>query len=210
MPETRPRQRNAPRRPFRKDPATQGVLDTAYKLQKTGSLQQAELLYQKVLIAEPGNPFATYALGTIALNRGDADTAVSLLQQAMASGYTHETVYTHLGIALQASGRADEALALYRSATKLDPKNPRFHSNAAVVLAQKGDHEGALAEAKAALKLNPKFAPAAMNAGFVLQELNRLPEAVEMFERTLRLDPKNVPVFDALKLLKQKLLIEKP
>jgi len=181
------------------------ILDTAYKLQKAGSLQQAELLYQKVLAAEPGNPFAIYAMGTIALNRGDSSAAVPLLRQALASGYTHETVYTHLGIALQASGQGDEALAVYQAGMKLDPKNPHYHSNAAVVLAQKGDYEAALAEAKLALKLNPKFAPASMNAGFVLQELNRLPEAAEMFERTLRLDPENAQVRDALKLLKKQL-----
>lgn len=205
MPVNRSSHRKATPRPFRKDPATVGILNSAYKLQKAGSLQQAELLYRKVLIAEPGNPFATYALGAIALNRGDASSAVSLLRQALASGYTHETVYTHLGIALQASGQEDEAMKVYQAAMKMDPKNPRYHSNAAVVLAQRGDHEGALTEAKIALKLNPKFAPAAMNAGFVLQELNRLPEAAEMFERTLTHDPKNKPVRDALKLIKQRM-----
>ncbi|MDE3246365.1 MAG: hypothetical protein KGN80_09775, partial [Acidobacteriota bacterium] len=65
MPVIRSSQRKSPPRPFRKDPATVGILNAAYKLQKAGSLQQAELLYRKVLIAEPGNPFATYALGTI-------------------------------------------------------------------------------------------------------------------------------------------------
>lgn len=196
---------NVTPRAFKKDPATVGILDTAYKLQKAGSLQQAELLYQKVLAAEPGNPFAIYALGTIALNRGDAANAVMLLRQALTTGYAHETVYTHLGIALQSLGRLDEAMDVYQAGMKHDPKNPRYHSNAAVVLAQKGDHEAALLEAKVALKLNPKFAPASMNAGFVLQELNRLPEAVEMFNRTLRYDPGNAQVSEALKVIKQRM-----
>lgn len=205
MPVKRPSPRKATARPFRKDPATQGILDTAYKLQKAGSLQQAELLYQKVLLAEPGNPFVLYALGTIALNRGEPAAAVPLLQQALASGYKDETVYTHLGIALQAAGRGDEAMEVYRAGMAQDPKNPRYHTNAAVVLAQKGDPEAALAEAKIALKLNPKFAPAAMNAGFFLQEMNRLPEAIEMFDRTLLYDPDNATARDALKLAKQRL-----
>lgn len=191
--------------PFKKDPATVRMLDTAYRLQKAGSLEQAELLYHKVITAEPGNPFAFYALGTMALNRGDWANAVPLLKQSLISGYQGETVYTHLGIALQAIGEGDEALLVYQAGMKKDPRNPRYHSNASVVLAQKGDHEGALAEAMAALKLNPKFAPAAMNAGFTLQALNRLPEASEMFERTLRLDPNNEAVRDALALVKQRL-----
>ena len=208
MPTKRPSPRNATPRPFRKDPATVGILDSAYKLQKAGSLQQAELLYQKVLVAEPGNPFAIYALGTIALSRGDAGTAVPLLRQAWATGYTHETVSTHLGIALQSLGRLDEALEIYETASKLDPKNPRFHSNSAVALAQKGDHEGALQRIQVAMKLSPKFAPAYLNAGTFLEALGRPAEAVDMFERSLRLEPDNAEAQEALRLVKQKLAVE--
>ena len=190
---------------FKKDPATVQALDAAYHLQKAGSLMQAELLYQKVLMVEPGNPFALYALGTIALDRGNAAGAVPLLRQALATGYDHETVITHLGIALQMLGRVDEAMAIYEGALELVPGNPRFHSNVAVVLAQKGDYEGGLARAQTAMKLDPKFAAASMNAGFILQSLDRHVEAAEMFERTLRLDPDNTQVKEALRLLKQKL-----
>ncbi len=190
---------------FKKDPATVQTLDAAYHLQKSGSLMQAELLYQKVLMAEPGNPFALYAMGTIALDRGNAAAAVPLLRQAYATGYDHETVVTHLGIALQMLGRVDEAMAIYEDAVQRVPTNPRFHSNVAVVLAQKGDYEGGLARAQKALKLDPNFAPACMNAGFILQSLGRHVEAAEMFERTLRLEPGNAQVTEALRLLKQKL-----
>lgn len=208
MPTKRPNPRDVKPRLFQKDPATVGILDSAYKLQKAGSLQQAELLYQKVLGAEPGNPFALYALGTIALNRGDAGTAVPLLRQAWATGYTHETVSTHLGIALQSLGRLDEALEIYETASKLDPRNPRFHSNAGVALAQKGDHQGALQRVQVAMKLKPKFAPAYLNAGMFLQSLGRLVEAVDMFERCLRLEPDNAEAQEALRSVKQKLAVE--
>ncbi|MBL0210880.1 MAG: tetratricopeptide repeat protein [Holophagaceae bacterium] len=204
----KPAPRNASPRPASKDPNTLRTLDAAYKLQKAGSLQQAELLYQKVLMAEPGNPFSLYALGSIALDRGDTANAVALFRQAWATGYTHETVSTHLGIALQSLGRLDEALEIYETASKLDPRNPRFHSNASVVLAQKGDYEGAFQMAQVAMKLNPKFAPAYMNAGMFLQSLGRPVEAVEMFERTLQLEPGNAEVHEALRLLKQKLAVE--
>lgn len=205
MPGKRPNPRNVTPRPFKKDPGTLRVLDTAYKLHKAGSLDQAELLYHKVLAAEPGNPFAIYALGTIALHRGEFANAATLLRQALDAGYVHETVFTHLGIALQASEQGEQALEIYRAGMKHDPRNARYHSNSAVVLAQRGDHEGALAEAMTALKLHPKFSGAAMNAGFCLQSLNRLPEAAAMFERTLKLDPNNGAVRDALKALKRKL-----
>lgn len=176
---------------FRKDPATVGLLDTAYKLQKAGDFQHAELLYHQVLSAEPGNPFASCSLGTMAMNRGNFASAVPWLRQALATGYTEETVYTHLGIALQALGRVDEAMEVYQVALKQDPKNPRYYSNIAVALAMSGDPEGGLREVQRALSLDPAFVPAYVNAGACLQSLGRIPEAIQMLEKALSLDPKH-------------------
>ncbi|MBI4913644.1 MAG: tetratricopeptide repeat protein [Acidobacteria bacterium] len=202
----RPAQRRSPApRAARKDPAVQGTLDAAYRLQQAGSLMEAELLYRRVLQSEPGNPFCLYALGTISLNRGESERAVEFLRAALLQGYVHETVFTHLGIALQGLGRQDEALDLYRLGMKNEPANPRYPSNASVILAQRGDHEGALELARKALAMDANFAPACSNAAFFLQELGRLQEAADMFDRALLLDPQNEPLRAALQAVRQKL-----
>jgi tetratricopeptide (TPR) repeat protein len=193
------------RKNVRQDPAVQGLMDAAYHQQKIGNTAQAELLYQKVLSAEPGNPFALYALGACAMMRGQMASAVPFFRQALGQGYLHETVFTHLGIALQASGQLDEALEVYRVAEKGDPKNPRYAANAAVVLAQKNDFPGAVAEARKAQKLAPGFAPNLVNLGFFLQDLGQLEEAAEAFEKAVKLDPSNEPVKSALLTLRQKI-----
>jgi Flp pilus assembly protein TadD len=199
-----------PKRPFRKDPATLGLIDAAYRLQKAGSLNQAELLYRRVLTAEPGNPFSLCALGTIALLRGEHVAAVAQLRQALAQGYTHEPVYTHLGVALQAVGADQEALELYRTAHQQDPKNPSYLSNISVVLAHQGRTEEALAAAQQALALNPRFAPACVNAGFHFQTLERFEEAAQMFERALLLDSGNDSVKAALVALRRTMPLGQP
>ena len=201
-------QRKASPRPFRKDPATLGIIDSAYRLQKAGSFQQAELLYRRVLSAEPGNPFALCALGTISLHRGDHETAVQQLRQALAQGYDHETVYTHLGIALQALGAEAEALEVYRRGLQSNPKNPRYPSNISVILAHQGHLEEALVEVLKAIALDKKFVPAYVNAGSHLQALGRLQESVRMFETALAFDPQNDSVKDALLALRQKMALE--
>lgn len=208
MPAKNAARRNVVSKRFPKAQETQLYLDAAYKFQKSGSHQQAELLYRKVLIAEPGNPFALYALGTIALRKGESAVAASLLRQAYQQGYTHETVLTHLGIALQANGQTDEALEVYRMAMSQDPRNPRYPSNVSVVLAQKGEYEEALAAAGMALKLDPTFAPACTNAASVLQTLGRYVEAAEMFERAVLLDPDNQEIRESLVSLRRKLSTE--
>ncbi len=177
-----------------KDPAAQGLIDAAYHQQKLGNVTQAEILYRKVLGREPGNPFALYALGTCAMQRGDFKGAIPMLRMALAQGYVHETVFTHLGIALQTTGGLDEALEVYRVAASGDPKNPRYASNAAVIHAMKGDLDAAIAEARKSLKLAPTFTPNLVNLGFYLQEKGDLAAAAETFEKVLSLEPDNQAV----------------
>lgn len=209
MPARGSQPRKSAQKGFRKDPATQGTIDAAYRLQKAGSFEQAELLYGRVLTAEPGNPFALFALGSMALQRGDAEKAVLLLQQARAQGYREEAVLTQLGVAYQALGREQEALEVYRAGIHADPRNPKYRSNLAVLLAQQGNPEGALREAQRALELDRTFVPAYLNAGFFLQSLGRLEEAVRHFEQALSLDPGNVSVREALVAVRQKVSHER-
>lgn len=208
MPARGPFPRKSTHRPFRKDPATLGVIDAAYRLQKAGSFQQAEILYRRVLGAEPGNPFALCALGTIALRQGRMEDAIGFLGQALNQGYDHDTVYTHLGIALQTLGRDQEALEVYQRGLRRHPKNAGYLSNIAVILAHQGHPEAALAEAEKAISLDGRFTSAFINAGFFLQTLGRLPEAAQRFERALSLEPDNAAVKDALLAIKHRLALE--
>lgn len=180
-----------PKRRAKSNPYVQQIMDAAYAQHKAGNLPQAEMLYNQILRDEPGNPFALYGLGTIALVRNQMEKAADLLQQSLINGYAAETVFTHLGIALQASGRTAEALNVYRAGRKAEPKNPRYPANIAVLLAQQGDHEGALEEAKRAIKLDQAFAAGYVNAAASLQALGRLEEAAQMFEKVLQLEPDN-------------------
>lgn len=196
-----------PSKPSTGRAVTVQMLDAAYAMQKAGSLQQAEILYHKVLGIEPGNPFSLYALGTIAIARGEMSKAIPFLKQALLNGYNDETVLTHLGIALQSTGHGPEAMQLYEAARKTHPKNPRYPSNMAVIKAQTGDYEGALELCRKAIRLDPAFAAAYVNAGIALQNLQRLPEAAEMFEKAIALEPGNASVLEALLAVRQEMAV---
>jgi superkiller protein 3 len=181
------------------------MLDSAYNIQKQGNFAQAEVLYQQVLKAEPGNPFSLYGLGSMALQRGELAKAVQLLKQSVANGYHAAATYTQLGIALQTLGRLDEAAEVYRLGIKADPKHPGYPANLSVVLSQKGDLDGALKTVLRAIKLDPAFVPAYINAGGFLQTMDRIPEAIQMVEKALALDPANAEAKVTLGQLRDRL-----
>ena len=180
------------------NPYVQGIINAAYNQQKLGNRSQAEVLYNQVLKEEPGNPFALYGLGAIALNGGQMPKAVELLQAAILNGYREATAYSHLGIALQASGRHDEALEVYAAGLKMFPKDPSWVNNTSVVLAQKGDLEGALREVHLVIKNFPKDLRAYINAGQYLTEMSRFAEAEGMFRKALELEPEHIQAKEAL------------
>ncbi|MBK8726916.1 MAG: tetratricopeptide repeat protein [Holophagaceae bacterium] len=180
------------------NPYVQGIINAAYNQQKLGNRSQAEVLYNQVLKEEPGNPFALYGLGALALNGGQMPKAVELLQAAIVNGYREATAYSHLGIALQTSGRLDEALEVYAAGLKKYPKDPSWVNNTSVVLAQKGDLEGALKESHLVIKNFPKDPRAYLNAGQYLTELTRYDEAEGMFRKVLELEPGHLQATAAL------------
>ncbi len=186
----------------RKNPAVQRIMDEAYRLMKAGSNDQAELLFRKILAAEPGNPFAIYALGILALRGRNTREGVRLLELALQSGYVDPTVYTHLGLAYFAEGDLEKAEATYRTGLQKDPKNPHYPTNLAVIHARRGEHEQAQAMIQAALKLNPDFVPALTNAANIYMATNQLQRSAEMFEKVLELAPGNEYADQTLKLLR--------
>jgi Flp pilus assembly protein TadD len=180
------------------NPYVQGIINAAYNQQKLGNRSQAEVLYNQVLKEEPGNPFALYGLGALALHAGQLAKAVELLQSAIQNGYRDATAYSHLGIALQSSGRLDEAIGVYAEGLKRFPKDPSWVNNTSVVLAQKGDLEGALRESRLVIKNFPKDLRAYINAGQYLTEMGNLADAEAMFRKALDLEPEHIQARAAL------------
>jgi Flp pilus assembly protein TadD len=63
-----------------------------------------------------------YALGMLALTRGDSEAAVASLERAVEGAPEMAEAHEGLAVAYEASGRAEEALAEYRLALELDPQ----------------------------------------------------------------------------------------
>ncbi len=62
----------------------QGLLEEAVRQHQAGRLEQAALLYQKILSADPANADALHLLGMVLLRQGQAQPAVELTRKAIA------------------------------------------------------------------------------------------------------------------------------
>ncbi len=64
-------------------PTVSEGLETTAQDHQTGNLQQAEAQYRKILQAEPGQPEALHALGIIAFQSRNYNTAMGFIKEAI-------------------------------------------------------------------------------------------------------------------------------
>jgi cytochrome c-type biogenesis protein CcmH/NrfG len=107
-----------------KNPKLLNQLGTVYKA--THQFQQAALYYQKAVEADPKNIAARTDLASCMFYQGDADGAISQLQQALTYNPKDANSLFNLGmIRLQAKNDSAGAISSWRQLLKLNPTLPK-------------------------------------------------------------------------------------
>ena len=119
-------------------------LSRALQLEASGQVLQAELLYVKELERFPGDVDASARLAHLAMQRGDAARAVSLLQAAVGVHPANIRLAIDLAIALANSGRMAEAIAALEAGLRQTTSYPPAWLLLGQLRQAAGDPDGAL------------------------------------------------------------------
>jgi tetratricopeptide (TPR) repeat protein len=169
--------------------ANSDTLATGFQHHQAGRYDEADAIYQQVLISDPNNADALHLRGLIALKRGDHDHAVEYISRATASKPTEAPFHGNLASALKAQGELDEAIGCYRRAIELQPDYVPAHYNLATALLDQRKRHEAIEVFRRVLQLNPNHAEALNNLGICFNELGNVEEAVACYHRVLELQP---------------------
>jgi adenylate cyclase len=101
---------------------------------------------QRALELEPNNQWALGWAGTLALMRGQFQTATSLLQRSVASDPINPWRYRDLAINYLLSGKYSEALDTFQRTIDLNPADTERHLFPGLILLAQGNPLAALAE----------------------------------------------------------------
>ena len=154
-----------------------------------GRLDEAEVVYRRVLKAHPDNEDALHLLGVAARQTGRHDLAVDLIQQAIARNGRNPSFHANLGTALEASGKREEAMAAYRRAIAIKPDYPEPYFKLGLALKASDKANDAVQAFRRAIQIKPDFAEAYNELGSLLRAGRREDLAVEAFRRALRIKP---------------------
>ena len=170
----------------------------AVSLHRSGKLDQAELLYQRLLAADPDHVEALHFLGVLHHQRGHSEQAVDYIQRALSLAPDYADAHNNLGNVLKETNQLEPALLAYRRVVSLNPLHADAWSNLGVLLRGQGDYDEADKAYARALRANPTHVVAWQNRGNLLARVGRLDEAIAAYVRALELRPGNTVVYDAL------------
>jgi len=167
------------------------AMTIAIQLQRNGQVDDAAMIFRKVMEVAPGNARALHYAGVLAHQQGRKDDAVALIEKSLALQPDCADWHSNFGIVLRHLGRIDEAMAAIRRAIALDPAHVNARSNLGSLLRVQGKLDEAEAEYRAAIALDATHIDAYINLGNLLTAQRRVPEAVACFCRVMTLNPKH-------------------
>ncbi len=141
------------------------ALARAVELTQAGRLDDAEVLYTKLLAQSPSDPTVLVNAGALALARGDVARALARLARGTEVAPNNAVARGNLGFALLAAGRPAGALDALDRAVAIKPDFAQAHNNRGIALERLGRRAEAIGAFERALALAPSYADAAINLG---------------------------------------------
>ena len=125
-------------------------LQQVRRLQTAGQSQQAEHVLRQLLEQEPDNHEALFRLAAIAYEAKFYESALELLDRALAADGRHADYHALRGRVLRVQGNLDQAVACFRQALAIKPDTPKVLVSLGIALRRLGRlHEAAEALRKA-------------------------------------------------------------
>ncbi|MCK7582594.1 MAG: tetratricopeptide repeat protein [Chromatiales bacterium] len=165
------------------------ALSLAVHAHREGYLDNAELLYRRILEVAPDQADAMHFLGVLLHQRDRSGEAVDLIQRSIELDPGFADRYNNLGNVLVEHERLAEATEAYRKAIALQPGHANAYNNLGAALRAQGRFEEAEAAYQKAIEANPDHADAHNNMGNLMSCQHRVREAVAYYCKAITLMP---------------------
>jgi predicted O-linked N-acetylglucosamine transferase (SPINDLY family)/glycosyltransferase involved in cell wall biosynthesis/ADP-heptose:LPS heptosyltransferase len=165
-----------------KAPDLSALLAGAIAEHKAGRLQEAEVLYRKILQHQPQHFSALNMLGTLASQSGRPEVGIPYILQALEIDPQSAEVHTNLGCAYMQQNDLENAIAHLLRAIALKPDFPDSHNSLGCSYIRQGNLEEAIAHYQQALLLNPNYVDAHYNLGLALLSVGDLKQGFAEYE----------------------------
>jgi len=168
------------------------LLQQAIVHHQAGRLAPAQALYRQILDYQPRHADALHLLGVLAEQSGDAQAAITSIEQAIAAQperAAQAAYYFSLAGAQMTSGAREAALESYRQVLARNPAHFAARVNFGLALQERGDLAEAVAQYRLAEQVRADVPELYNNLGNALQAQGDYPAAQAALLRALTLRP---------------------
>jgi len=185
-------------------PSHADLLTAALEFSRSGQLDAAKDIYERILADVPDHHLCLHHLGLIAHRQGDTETAARLIGRAVSVKPDYVEAWSNLGAIYRALGKLEDAIAATGQAIAADPNCVQAYANLGGALEDQGRREAALDAYREAARRNPGFMEASVNAANLLRKLGRREEALATCETIIAQRPDSAePFFSLGNILKE-------
>jgi tetratricopeptide (TPR) repeat protein/SAM-dependent methyltransferase len=156
---------------------------------QAGALAEAERRYRYILTLFPDHAGSLHYLGLIALQTGNAASAVEHIAKAIKLNNRVGEYHYNIALAWRALDRADQVETHLKRAIELRPDDGLAHLNLGNVRREQGRLGEAVACYERVLALDPKSAGARFNLANIMAEQGRWEAAIALYREGLALEP---------------------
>jgi len=156
---------------------------------QSGALAEAAITCKQMIEADGQDFDALHLGGVVALNQGDHNRALELIQRAVQRRPGDAQAQQNLGALYARLGRLSDAEACFRRALAIDPNLVDANSNLGLALASQSRHGEAIACYRQALAREPRHAETWSRLGLALAREHKLDEALPCFRQAVALRP---------------------
>lgn len=164
-------------------------LNQAFNFHQKGDLKEAEKLYKEILQLQQDNHTVLYLLGILAIQTGQHQTALSLINKAIEINEVAD-YHRDLGDMLFDIGKKQEACKYYKRAIELNPEDSETLFNLALLNQELGNFDEAIGCFQNVVKTNPNDFDALNNLGVLFYNHKKdFINAEKYFSRAVQLRP---------------------
>jgi len=165
------------------------VFAEAGEAYERGDLVACRDLLLRVTALDPGNPNVWRNLGTVSLDIGLYDDAISAYWMVIEIDSTRVDVLTDVTGALVGAGRIEEALHTGEMSVQFSPEDGLAFNNYGMALLENGNYEEAAVCFSTALHREPGNSSVLYNCGRITLLTGDMEGALDLFQRSADADP---------------------
>lgn len=164
------------------------LVDMAIAFHQNGMLEEAGLIYEKILIKDPGHTDAMNLLGLIALQKKEYPQAIDLINKAILASTDNNVFEFHanLGCALHQEGLLDESIASFDLAISLSPSTALYYTKRGLAQLEKKYFDSAINSFDQAIKLRPQDPMSFYYRGLAQLEMKSFDSAINSFDESIQ------------------------